>query len=300
MVTDNKLIKESSGDKVFNIINDIFAFLCFIVVLYPLVYVLSASFSSPTELMAGRVWLFPVKPTLAGYKAVVEYKNVWIGYGNSLFYTIVGTLINIVLTIAAAYPLSRKDFYGKNVIMFIFTFTMVFSGGMIPTYILVNNLGLINSRLALLLPGAMSVYNVIVTRTYFSTNISDELLDSARIDGCSNFRFLASIVIPLSGAIIAVITLFYAVGHWNSFFEALLYLSDRRKFPLQIFLREILLLSNAASDLTMNVAEDSDRVYLNELLKYSLIIVASAPLLIAYPFVQRFFVKGVMIGSIKG
>lgn len=300
MIENSKLISESKADKAFNVINYVFAGICFIVVFYPLLYVLSASFSSPTALMSGRVWLFPVEPSLAGYKAVVEYKNVWIGFGNSLFYTVVGTLINIVITIAAAYPLSRKDFYGKNTIMFIFTFTMIFSGGMIPTYILVNNLGLINSRLALLLPGAMSVYNVIVTRTYFSTTISDELLESARIDGCSNFRFLASIVIPLSGAIIAVITLFYAVGHWNNFFDALLYLSDKKKFPLQIFLREILLLSNAASDLTMNVADDSDRVYLNELLKYSLIIVASAPLLIAYPFVQKFFVKGVMIGSIKG
>lgn len=296
----NKLIKETGADKVFNGVNYVFAFLFFLVVLYPLLYVVSASFSSPTALVSGKVWILPVEPSLEGYKAVIEYKNVWIGYGNSIFYTVVGTLINIVITIAAAYPLSRKDFYGRNIIMMIFTFTMIFSGGMIPTYILVNNLGLNNSRLALLIPGAMSVYNVIVTRTYFATNISDELLDSGRIDGCTNLRFLVSIVLPLSGAITAVITLFYAVGHWNSFFDALLYLSDRKKFPLQIFLREILLMSNAASDLTLNVADENRRLYLNELLKYSLIIVASVPLLVAYPFVQKYFVKGVMIGSVKG
>lgn len=296
----NKLIKETGVDKVFNGVNYVFAFLFFLVVLYPLLYVASASFSSPAALVSGKVWILPVEPSLEGYKAVIGYKNVWIGYGNSIFYTVVGTLINIVVTIAAAYPLSRKDFYGRNIIMMIFTFTMIFSGGMIPTYILVNNLGLNNSRLALLIPGAMSVYNVIVTRTYFATNISDELLDSGRIDGCTNLRFLVSIVLPLSGAITAVITLFYAVGHWNSFFDALLYLSDRKKFPLQIFLREILLMSNAASDLTLNVADENRRLYLNELLKYSLIIVASVPLLVAYPFVQKYFVKGVMIGSVKG
>jgi putative aldouronate transport system permease protein len=299
-VENNSIIKDSQGDKVFNIVNNIFAFLLFIIVLYPLVYVLSASFSSPNALISGKVWLLPVEFSIAGYKAVIEYKSIWIGYANSLLYTVVGTVINVVMTIAAAYPLSRKDFRGKNVIMMVFAFTMIFSGGMIPTYLLVRNLNMLNTRWAMLIPGAMSVYNVIVARTYFSTTIPDELLEAAKIDGCTDFQFIRKVVLPLSGAIIAVITLFYAVGHWNNFFDALLYLSDKEKFPLQIFLREILLMSNAASDLTMNVADATQRLYLNELLKYSLIIVASAPLLIAYPFVQKYFVKGVMIGSVKG
>lgn len=296
---NSKLIKDSIGDRIFNVANIVFSFIFLVATAYPLIYVFSASISSPQALMAGKVWLFPVEFSLEGYKAVIEYAKVWTGYGNSIFYTVAGTVINLVMTVAAAYPLSRKDLRGKNQIMMIFTFTMLFSGGMIPTYLLINNLGLINTRWALLIPNAMSVYNVIVTTTYFKTNIPDELLESSRIDGCSDFKFLTAIVLPLSGAILAVMTLFYSVGHWNSFFDALLYISDPKKYPLQIVLREILLL-NTASDLTTSMADENARLYLNELLKYALIIVASLPLLIMYPFVQKYFVKGVMIGSIKG
>lgn len=296
---NNKLIKDSLGDRVFTIVNILFSIMFLIVCSYPLIYVFSASISSPQALISGKVWLFPVDLSLEGYKAVVQYSKVWTGYGNSLFYTIVGTAINLVLTIAAAYPLSRKDLKGKNFIMLMFTFTMIFSGGMIPSYLLVNNLGLINSRWALLIPNAMSVYNVIVTTTFFKSNIPDELLESAKLDGCTDLRFLSSIVLPLSGAIIAVMTLFYSVSHWNSYFDAMMYISDPKKFPLQIVLREILLL-NTASELTTGLQDENARLYLNELLKYSLIIVASVPLLLLYPFVQKYFVKGVMIGSIKG
>lgn len=289
----------TGADKVFNIINYTFAALFFLAVLYPLINVVSSSFSSPEALISGRVWLFPVGFSLDGYKAVLAYKNVWIGYGNSLFYTVFGTLVNVAITVVAAYPLSRKDFQGRNIIMFIFTFTMLFSGGMIPSYLLVKSLGLMNTRWALIIPGAMSVYNVIVVRTFFSTNISEELLESAKLDGCSDFQFLTRIVLPLSSAVIAVITLWYSVGHWNSFFDALLYLTDKKMYPLQIFLREILLL-NTVDELTANLAEESRRIYMSELLKYALIIVATLPLLIMYPFVQKHFVKGVMVGSIKG
>lgn len=296
---ENRLIKETGLDKLFTIANYLFAGILLLLVLYPLIYVLSASFSSPESLMGGRVWLFPVDIGLAGYKAVFEYKGVWIGYSNSLFYTVAGTVINVVMTIAAAYPLSRKDLYGGRTIMLIFAFTMIFSGGLIPNYLLVKELGLLNTRWALLIPNAMSIFNVVVMMSFFRSNIPAELLESAKMDGCSNFRFLLSIVLPLSGAVIAVITLFYAVGHWNSFFDALLYLSDKNKFPLQIYLREILLL-NTTSDITLNVDEESKNFYLSELLKYSLIILSSLPMIVLYPFVQKYFVKGVMVGSLKG
>ncbi|WP_284638262.1 carbohydrate ABC transporter permease [Paenibacillus silviterrae] len=296
---ETALMKESGGDRLFTAFICCLAGIILLLVLYPLVYVVSASFSSPTALMSGKVWLFPVEPGLAGYRAVIEHKEVWTGYSNSLFYTVVGTAINVIITIAAAYPLSRKDLDGRKFILLLFTFTMIFSGGMIPTYLLVKNLGLLNTRWALLIPNAMNVFHVIVMMSFFRSSIPDELLESAKMDGCSNLRFLWSIVLPLSGSIIAVTTLFYAVEHWNSFFEALLYLSDKNMYPLQTFLREILLL-NTADDLTSNIADQNQRLYLNELLKYSLIIFASVPLLVMYPFVQKHFVKGVMIGSIKG
>ncbi|MDQ1912604.1 carbohydrate ABC transporter permease [Paenibacillus sp. GD4] len=296
---ETALMKESGGDRLFTAFICCLAGIILLLVLYPLVYIVSASFSSPTALMSGKVWLFPVEPGLAGYRVVIEHKEVWTGYSNSLFYTVVGTALNVIITIAAAYPLSRKDLDGRKFILLLFTFTMIFSGGMIPTYLLVKKLGLLNTRWALLIPNAMNVFHVIVMMSFFRSSIPDELLESAMMDGCSNFRFLWSIVLPLSGSIIAVTTLFYAVEHWNSFFEALLYLSDKKMYPLQIFLREILLL-NTADDLTSNIADQNQRLYLNELLKYSLIIFACLPLLVMYPFVQKHFVKGVMIGSIKG
>jgi putative aldouronate transport system permease protein len=296
---ENRLIKETGYDRLFTVINYLFAGFMLLVVLYPLVYVLSASFSSPEALASGKVWLLPVDPGIEGYKAVFAHKNIWTGYLNSLFYMGIGTSLNVVMTVAAAYPLSRTDFIGGKAIMLIFVFTMIFTGGIIPTYLLVNELGLLNSRWALLLPSAMNIFNVVVVTTFFKSTIPSELYDSAKMDGCSNFWFLIRIVLPLSRAVIAVITLFYAVEHWNSFFEALLYLNDKQLFPLQIFLREILLL-NSTSDSTLNLAEATQNLYLSELLKYSLIVVSALPMLIIYPFVQKHFVKGVMIGSLKG
>lgn len=293
-------VSDSFPDKVFNVTITIITFIFIILCAYPLIYVVSASFSDPMDIFAGKVWLLPSSPTLKGYKTVFDYPDVWIGYGNSVFYTVFGTLINVFMTVLAAYPLSRKDLKYRKPIIMLFTFTMLFNAGMIPNYLLIRDLHLLNTRWALLLPGAISVYNMIIVRTFFMSNIPDELLESARLDGCSDFRFLLNIVLPLSGAVIAVITLYYAVGHWNQYFNAVLYLTDKNTYPLQVFLRNILL-ENSINDLSAgSVVNESERTYLNELLKYSLIVVASAPLLAVYPFIQKYFVKGVMIGAVKG
>src|SRR4051794_11238734 len=233
----NTTVKEPVGDRIFNVVNYTILTLFFLIVLYPLVYIVSASFSSTDAVVSGKVWLWPVDPGLKGYKAVFEYKAIWAGFGNSLFYTIVGTIVNIVLTIIAAYPLSRKDFIGRNAIMFIFVFTIMFSGGIIPNYLLVKDLGLLDSRWAMILPSAISVFNVIIARTYFQQTIPHEMLEAAQVDGCTDWKFLMKMVIPVSGPIIAVLALFYAVGHWNSYFNALLYLKDRGLYPLQLVLR---------------------------------------------------------------
>ena len=293
-------VSDSFPDKVFNVTITIITFIFIILCAYPLIYVVSASFSDPMDIFAGKVWLLPSSPTLKGYKTVFDYPDVWIGYGNSVFYTVFGTLINVFMTVLAAYPLSRKDLKYRKPIIMLFTFTMLFNAGMIPNYLLIRDLHLLNTRWALLIPGAISVYNMIIVRTFFMSNIPDELLESARLDGCSDFRFLLNIVLPLSGAVIAVITLYYAVGHWNQYFNAVLYLTDKNTYPLQVFLRNILL-ENSINDLSAgSVVNESERTYLNELLKYSLIVVASAPLLAVYPFIQKYFVRGVMIGAVKG
>jgi putative aldouronate transport system permease protein len=294
-------IKDSQSDRLFHLLNYTFMTLFFLAVLYPLLYVVSSSFSSPDAVMGGRVRLWPVEPSLIGYKALFEYKPIWRGYMNSIFYTALGTTINVILTILCAYPLSRKDCYGRGPIMLFITFTMIFSGGLIPTYLVISSLGMVNSIWALIIPGAITVWNVIMTRTYFQTTISDEILEAAQMDGCTDFQFVGRIVMPLSKAIIAVITLFYAVDHWNSFFDALIYLRDKNKFPLQMFLRDILVLNAPDTSLVGVDAEAmQEREGVREVLKHGVIIVASLPLLVMYPFVQKYFVQGVMIGSIKG
>lgn len=296
----NQQIREAAGDRAFNLINYTILSLFLITVAYPLIYIVSASFSSTEAVVSGRVWLWPVEPGLKGYKAVFEYKAIWIGFGNSLIYTVAGTLINIALTIMAAYPLSRKDFELRGILMFLFVFTIMFSGGLIPGYLLVKDLGLLDSRWAMLLPSALSVFNVIITRTYFQTTIPQEMLEAAQVDGCSDWRFLTRIVLPLSGPILAVIALFYAVGHWNAYFNALLYLKDRALYPLQLVLRSILIQNQIDPSMVTSEEDLVARQGLADLLKYSLIVVATVPVLIIYPFVQKHFVKGVMIGSIKG
>lgn len=296
----NRIVRETLGDRIFTFFTYFILSCAMIIVLYPLIYVVSASFSSANAVLSGKVWLWPVDFTLDGYTAVFRHEGVVTGYINTIFYTVVGTAINIVMTIMAAYPLARKDFYGRNIIMFIFAFTMFFNGGLIPTYLLVKDLGMINTRWAMIIPGALSVWNVIITRTYFQANIPDELLEAAKLDGCSDLTFIKSIVIPLSTPIIAVMTLFYAVGHWNEFFNALIYLNDPELYPLQLVLREILVQNEVKPNMILDPELRQRMDNLRELLKYSLIVVASVPVLIMYPFIQKYFVKGIMIGAIKG
>ncbi|MEK8127203.1 carbohydrate ABC transporter permease [Paenibacillus filicis] len=269
-----------------------------ILVLYPLVFVLSASLSSPAAVVEGQVWLFPKQINLQSYIRVFQDDGIMRGYANTLIYTVAGTAINILLSIGAAYPLSRKDFAGRHVLTMIFAFTMFFSGGLIPTYLLVKNLGLINTIWALIIPGAVSMWNIIIMRTFFQ-GIPFEIQESAQIDGCSNLRMLWSIILPLSMPVIAVMLLFYGIGHWNAFFNALIYLSDSQKYPLQLVLRQILL-QNQMGNMVGESEASVDQIMLTEGLKYAVIIVSSLPVLILYPFLQRYFVKGVMIGAIKG
>ena len=293
-------IKLSRSDRIYFVVSYIVVTILMLTVLYPLIYIVSASFSSASAVNSGRVWLFPVNFSAYSYKYLLGYKIIWIGYGNTIFYTVAGTAINVALTILCAYSLSRKGLVGSGIITFLFTFTMLFSAGMIPNYMLMRDINLLNTRWALLLPGAISVYNMIVTRTFFRNTIPDELLEASKLDGCSDIQYLLRVVLPLSKAIIAVITMYYAVAHWNSYFNAFLYLSDRSMFPLQIFLRQILVQSSFdTSDITDPEMLEQLRG-LEDLLKYAVIVVATAPLLCVYPFVQKYFVRGVMIGSVKG
>lgn len=292
-------IHSTGWDVAFDYLVNAFLFICMLITLYPIIVVISSSFSDSNAVLSGKVWLYPIGINVKGYEAVFKYPMVVKGYANTLFYTGAGTLLNVVLTVMAAYPLSRKDFSPRRLIMLLFTFTMFFSGGMIPSYILVDSLGIMNSRWAMLLPTAMATYNMILTRTYFQSTIPDELLEAAQLDGCTDIRFIIKVVLPLSKPILAVIALYYAVGHWNAYFNAFLYLSDSDKYPLQLVLRTILI-QNEVDPMMVSAEELVARESLKNLLKYALIVVSSVPVLMLYPFVQKFFVRGVMIGSIKG
>ncbi|WP_274654380.1 carbohydrate ABC transporter permease [Paenibacillus humicola] len=290
----------SRSDKTFYLINDLLLLFALLVVLYPLIYVFSASFSGREAVVTGKVVLWPVDFSLEGYAAVFRDPRIVLGYTNTVIYTVAGTLINITLTIMAAYPLSRKSMAGRNLIMYIFAFTMLFNGGLIPTYLLIKNLHMIDTRWAMLLPAGLSVFNVIIARTFYQTSISPELYEAAAIDGCSHVKFIWHIVLPLSKAITAVLVLFYGVYHWNSYFNAFIFLKSDHLFPLQIVLRDILV-QNDIDPTTITDPESMMRKQgLADLVKFSIIIVASLPVWLVYPFVQKHFVKGVMIGSIKG
>ncbi|MGC4106327.1 MAG: carbohydrate ABC transporter permease [Thermomicrobiales bacterium] len=293
-------IRDRGGDRIFNIVNYTILLLFLLAVAYPLIYVVSASLSDPRAVISGKMWLWPVDVTLEGYRAVFRNPKIVTGFRNSLFYTVSGTVISVTLTLLAAYPLSRRDLKGRGIVMGLFLFTMLFNGGLIPTYLTVRSLGIINTPFAMILPAALSVYQVIITRTFFQTTIPDELLEAAHLDGSSDFRFMVDNVIPLSMPIIAVNALLYAVGQWNSFFNALIYLTNQSLFPLQLILREILIQNQMDMTTFGDVAQQMQRQNLQDLLKYSLIVVASLPVLIIYPFVQKHFVRGVMIGSLKG
>lgn len=293
-------VKPGRNDKIFFTICYTIIIVLTILVLYPIVYIVSASFSDAAALARGEVWLWPVDFSLDGYRAVFNYDKVWIGYRNTIFYVVVGTVINVAMTLICAYPLARKGLPGRSFFAYLFSFTMLFGGGMIPNYLLVKTLGMVDTVWAMLIPGAMSVYNMIVCRTFIQSNIPNELLESSKIDGCNDFVFFFKMVLPLSKAIIAVLTLWYAVGHWNAYFGAFLYLYDENLYPLQIFLRDILISSDFSADLLIDAEELASMQSLKLLLKYSLIVVSTAPLFTIYPFLQKYFVKGVMIGSVKG
>lgn len=291
--------KGPSDERWFDVIVYLIAAVIIMIVLYPLLFVVSASFSDPARVLSGEVWLLPKGPTIEAYNNILHNDQIWIGYRNSILYTVVGTLINITMTLLAAYPLSRPDLPGRKGLMLIITLTMFFSGGLIPSYLLVKSLGMVDTMWALIIPGAISTYNLIVMRTYFQSSIPWELQEAAHIDGCSNWRLLVSIILPLSKPILAVMVLFYAVGHWNAFFNALIYIRSEHLYPLQLILREILMISQSAGVDGGNVGME-EKILLSESIKYAVIIVSSLPVLVMYPFVQRHFVKGVMIGSIKG
>ncbi|ACT04225.1 carbohydrate ABC transporter permease [Paenibacillus sp. JDR-2] len=288
-----------SNERLFDAVVYIIAAIIMIIVLYPLLFIVSASFSDPSKVLNGDVWLLPQGLNVEAYANILQNDKIWIGYGNSIMYTVIGTVINIIMTILAAYPLSRPDLPLRNGIMVLITMTMFFSGGLIPTYLLVKDLGMVDTMWALIVPGAIATYNLIVMRTYFQNSIPWELQEAAHMDGCSNWRLLVSIILPLSKPILAVMVLFYAVGHWNSFFNALIYIRDEGKYPLQLVLREILLISQSAQTDGGSVGLEK-QILLSESIKFAVIIVSSLPVLVMYPFVQRHFVKGVMIGSIKG
>lgn len=290
----------SRSDKVFYWVVGLLLSVCLTVVLYPCLFVVSASFSSGVAVSSGRVILLPVEPGLDGYRAVFNNKQVLTGFANSFLYTSLGTVINLVVTMICAYCLSRHDLPGRNGLMFFFTFTMLFSGGMIASYILIRSLKMINTRWVMLLPGAMSVYNMIIARTYIQSSIPGELLEASQIDGCSDIRYFLHIVLPLSKSVMAVLVLFYAIGHWNAYFHPMIYLNERELYPLTIFLKEILISSQIDAS-TITDPELAARIAtLANVIKYALIVVTMVPVLILYPFIQKYFVRGVMLGSLKG
>lgn len=295
----NSQLSRSRADRVFDACNRLFFVVVLLLVLYPLYFIVIASISDPLSVANGEVWVWPDGFNLDGYRKIFSYDAIWIGYKNAFLYTAVGTLINVALTVTGGYALSRRDLPGRDLMMLAIVFTMFFSGGLIPLYLLVRDMGLLNSMWALVLPNAISAYYLIIVRTYFQTTIPKELLEAAHIDGCSDFKFFSRIVVPLSLPIIAVIALFYAVMHWNAYFNAMIFINDEAKFPLQLVLRKILIL-NDTGGLMSNPEVYVEQLRLSELIKFGVIIVASLPVLILYPLLQKYFIKGVMIGSIKG
>ena len=299
-----KAVKRCREDIIFDTVIFIVLTLILFIVAYPLYWVIISSFSDPTAVSAGKVLLSPIGFTLKGYAEVFKNSQVMRGFFNSIVITFVGVCVNLAVTLPTAYALSRDNFSGKKPITVFYMITMFFGGGMIPTYLVVKNMQLLNTIWALVLPGCLSVYNMIVARTFFKSNISEELYEAGEIDGCTQSRFFFQIALPLSKAIIAIMVLYYGVGHWNSYFSALLYISDQDKYPLQLVLRNILITNQTALSQTATTAAAraalQEQQQLIDVMKYSLIIISSVPVLIMYPLVQKHFVKGVMIGSVKG
>ena len=303
-----KLSKTKINNGIFNTVIYILLLLLAVIMLYPLIIVLSASFSDPKAVAGGEMLLLPIKPSLEGYRYLMQYKEIWVGYGNTIFYMIAGTLLNLAATLPCAYAMSRKDLKGRKYLMIYFMITMYFSGGMIPGYLNIKSLGLLDTRGVILINGLVSTFNLIVARTYFMTSIPWEIQEAAVIDGCNDFQIFGKIIFPLSKAITVVMTLYYGVGRWNSYFVEMIYLKDRNKFPLQLFLREILTKSTFAktamadgmsfsAEQMMALIKQADTA---NMIKYGVIVLSALPMLIIYPFLQKYFEQGVMIGSVKG
>ena len=302
MARNPNRIRRSRADLVFDVCNYIFLGLVGLVILYPLYFVLIASISDPNAVNSGLVIWRPVGFSLEGYQKLFEDSRIWIGYRNTVFYTVAGTVLNVVVTLISAYPLSRKNLAGRKLFLFYFLFTMFFNGGLIPTYLQVSAMGLPNTLLVLVVLGTLNVYNLIIAKSFFENTIASDLQEAAEIDGCGSFRFFLSIALPLSKALIGVLVVYYAIGHWNEYFNALIYVSDKNLQPLQMVLREILIQNSslqAAADESMLEELLKQERYAN-LIKYGIIVVASVPMLCVYPFVQKYFAKGVMLGSTKG
>lgn len=292
-------IRQGLDDRIFDGVVTVIGILIMMIVLVPLIFVVAASFSDPELVLHGKVLLIPKGFTVKAYTMVFENQEIWQGYRNTIFYTVAGTAINIVLTVMAAYPLSRKEMAGRRFFTLVILFTMYFNGGLIPTYLLVRDLGMYNTVWAILIPAAISTYNLIVAKSFFEQSIPQELYESAKLDGCGNVRMLFSIVLPLSKAILAVLVLYYGVAHWNAYFNALIYLRDTTKHPLQVILRNILLLGQT-EQMGSNDVGMGEKIKMVEAIKYSVIVVSSVPILLLYPLAQRYFVSGVMIGAVKG
>lgn len=290
-------MKKSIGEKAFDVLMYGCIGISILLILYPLYFILIASISDQNLVANGRVFLIPKGIQFGGFKRVFENDLLLSGYRNTILYTALGTVVNMVLTIPAAYALSRKDFLPRRVLMFLFVFTMYFSGGLVPTYLLMKDLRLLNTIWVMIIPFAVNVTNLIIARSFFESSIPDELLEAAVMDGCSNIKFFLHIVLPLSKAILAVITLYYAVQHWNEYFFALIYLKDTALYPLQLVIRDILVMNQKAS---ASASAASSAVQIAEQVKYAVILISTVPVMIFFPFVQKYFMKGVMIGAVKG
>ena len=293
-------LKKTWADRAFSVVNTVLLVFALLIVALPILYVIAQSLSAPQEVIAGRVLFWPRRITFVAYREIFRSKMLLTGYKNSIIYTFTGTVVNVVMTVMCAYPLSRKDFVGRKQIMWLFVFTMIFSAPLIPSFINVRNLKMLNSIWAMIIPGAISAYNMVIARTFFMSNIPDEMIEAADLDGASDIQILVKLVLPLSKAVIAVLVLFYAVGHWNSYFDAFIYLQSEDKLPLQVILRNILANAKMIEEMANATVEQGERLALVEVLKYAVIVFGSLPVLILYPFVQKYFVKGIMIGSVKG
>jgi len=293
----NPMLRDSRGDKIFRFFSGLFLLLLAAIVLYPVYFIIIASFSDPDAVLAGRVVLWPVDINLDGYIKIIERTDVWLGYRNTIVYTLLTVVLSLLVTVPAGWALSRKTLPGKKFLMMYFIIPMFFGGGLIPFYNVMSSLGLINTIWAIVLPSILSVWNLFMTKTFFESSIPNGLIEAAKIDGAGHFRTFGSVVLPLAKAILAVMALYYAVGQWNSYFNAMIFLQDETLYPLQLVLKEILI----ASESTVGGSGETilQQYRLANQLKYVSVIVSSLPVLMLYPFVQKYFAQGVMIGSLK-